>query len=525
MYRFLFNCLSNISTALCKYIGVRIGNRGRYRRFFKHFSVPITDPDPEQTENGVEYFGRLTVPAVFVIVLFAVAVLLDSCTPGPVAGTETGNPDITACLESALSLFDTTDRWIPSSYLIDGERQLSPDNVYNPPIVSNIAKRKGTDTVGEVPDGALVHYDTVIIVDTTFRYDMLVLETVTIDTVHQYFEEGDTQIVGELVSQQLLHDTVFVTDTVVVQDTFLIPSVDTACETSTPGQNNTTTNIDITGKSADTSLSYQVARNPVTGEVVLTSNWGATSGNNSNQPSFKVSSDTSMEMIARNIRIAGVTVDEVYRDADGDGIISTAGNGMSPLLSWTGVYSSCAFHVEIATDFDAGDDRVFPTGTDNRIHSLIRSTMKIDGSTELVRYGDRYFGQSGDTCVLSREVDFPWDSTARIVNHYICLKGMDPFDHRLNQLLSCQQTTGFRSGGIRTMELTVIPETAVQAGTTPETGMLTASIDFGKGLTGRIDAKANYTERTIIGIYAQAGEEYSLFYHRNDTTVELVPLQ
>ncbi len=462
---------------------------------------------------------------LLIVTIFAGALLLATCTSGPVAGTETGNPDITACLESALSLFDTTDRWIPSTYLVDGERQLSPDNVYNPPLVANVAKRKGTDTVGEVPDGSMVLYDTVIIVDTTFRYDTLVLETITLDTAHQYFEEADTQIVGELISQQRLYDTVFVIDTVVVLDTFLIPGVDTAYEANTPGRSTTTTNIDMTGKSADTSLSYQVERNPVTGEVVLTSNWGATSGNSFNQPSFEVSSDTSLEMIARSIRIAGVLVDEAYRDADGDGIFTSAGSGMIPLLSWTGVYSFCAFHVEIATDFDAGDDQVFSTSTDNRIHSLIRNTMKIDGSTEQVRYGSRYFGQSGDTCVLLREKDFPWDSIARVVTRYLCRTGNDPIDHRKNRMIACQQQVGYRSGHISTIDLTVLPANELAEGNVPAMATLTALIDFGKGLTGRIDAQVNYTDETITGTYALAGKEYSLFYRRYDTTPNLLPLQ
>ena len=82
------------------------------------------------------------------IVLSAVVRLICSCTPGPVTGTETGNPDISACVASALLLFDTVDAWLPSEYLVDGERQPSPQNVYASPSVEAVAKRMAADTSG-----------------------------------------------------------------------------------------------------------------------------------------------------------------------------------------------------------------------------------------------------------------------------------------------------------------------------------------------------------------------------------------
>ncbi|MBN1760267.1 MAG: hypothetical protein JW863_18210 [Chitinispirillaceae bacterium] len=460
---------------------------------------------------------------IFTIVSAGVWILC-SCTNGPVAGTETGNPDITACLASALSLFDSTEAWVPSTYLVDGERQLSPQNVYSPPSTGKVAKRAATDSTPADKEGGSVGYDTVFIVDTLFNRDTVILETVTYDTINEQF--GADSAINELVIQQILYDSVFITDTQVVRDTFLIVRSDSEPATNTPDSQGNT-KIDLTDHTDDSASTYSVERDPETGEIVLIippANF-ETSGATAT-PSFEVRSDSSLQMIARKVTISGVSVEEIYMDADGDGMMTTAQNNVIPLLGCTGIYTGITMRLDLAVDFDAGVDHLFSTDRDNRIRSLWRRKVVVDGTIEQVRYGNRYFGQNGDTCILLRERDLPpADSTTRIVERYLCRSGADPLDHRENRLFSCRRTIDYRTGNIRNIDLTVTPSAELSAGAVPEQGSLKALIDFGKGLTGVIDAVIDYTDGTITGVYAQAGTEYRLSYQQGEPTVILVPCE
>ena len=206
-------------------------------------------------------------------------------------------------------------------------------------------------------------------------------------------------------------------------------------------------------------------------------------------------------------------------------MLDAAYDGMVPLLTCTALYSGVSARIELTADFDAGSDGLFSTDTDNRIYSLLRKRGSTDGTVESVRYGAKYFGQNGDTCILFRERDYPSGGTSRIVTRYFCRTGNDPLDHQQNLLLSCRQTVDYRSGDVQNAELTVTPTVVVAAGNVPVQGSLTAAIDFGKGLSGKIDAVVNYVDGTVTGTYAQAGTEYSLLYRWHDNTLELLPLQ
>ena len=463
---------------------------------------------------------RLSLPAG--TVLTAVILLYCSCSVGPISGTETGNPDITACLNSALSLFDSADVWIPSHYLIDGERQLNPENVYNQPSGAAIAKRTSSTPDTAAAEAGSIGYDTIYIIDTLFIRDTIILDTVVTDTIDRQFDNGD---INRLVLQQVRHDSVFIVDTSVVRDTFLLP-LNNDTEATYPGSDGSrgSMEIDMTARADAVVQQYRVVRDSLTGAVVLAAEAVPAVGAGAyGNPSLEVRTDTVLRMIARSITIAGVMVTDVYRDADGDGTIATAGNATAALLTCSSLYRSSVKEIDQIVDFDAGIDNDFNTVGNNRIHALAKRTSFADGTSDLVRYGMKYLGQTGDTAVLIHERSLPADSVEGTLNRYIGRTGNDPKDHRMNKLIFCTQTVAFRSGALREMELTLIPEEELAAGTTPVRAFFTAEIDFGKGLTGRIDAIADYRNGTVSGTYAQAGTEFSLDYHRGDDKPVLLP--
>ena len=453
-------------------------------------------------------------------ILTAGALLICSCGIEPVAGTETGNPDITACLESAVSLFDSVDEWMPSHYLENGERQLNPENVYTVPETVPLAKRTNTGTVSGETDTA-VRYDTIFVVDTVFIRDTVVIDTMVLDTTAT---EGDSSV-NRVVVQRLQVDSVFIADTQVFVDTFLVARTDSGTSSM---DNGTSKNVrlDVTARSdSAASGAYTVVRDSVTGAVILTGGGLENTATDDPAPEITVNSSQEVQLIARNLSVNDVAIAEVYRDADGDGNINGAFAGLTSLLAYSSIRTGRGAQIDLLVDFDAGVDQSFVTDNDNRIHSLRRKSIYAKGLTETVLYGNRYLGERKDTVQLVREQETAAGSIARTVNSYFCATGHDPVDHRMNTLLLVRQSVDFRSGDLQKMSITITPDTLLEPGNIPAKGNMTAEMDFGKGRAGRIDAVADYLGGTITGIYAQAGIEYSLRYQRSDNTVELLPLE
>lgn len=463
--------------------------------------------------------------ALTATILTAGILLICSCGTGPMAGTETGNPDITACLESALTMFETVDAWMPSHYLESGERQLNPENVYTIPTVASLAKRTSADSSTGESTTTTVRYDTIFVVDTVFFRDTIIIDTLVLDTTDTGSAEGGSSV-NQVVVRRLQVDSVFIADTQVFLDTFLVARTDSG-STKISDISSETVRLDMTERTGDaTSDDYTIMRDSLTGAVILTGG-GIESVEDTTDPplDYEVNSSQTVQLIARNISVGDVAIAEVYRDADGDGNLNAAFSGLTSLLAYSRVRTGGGAQVDLLVDFDAGIDQSFSTGSDNRIHSLRRKTLYDGGAMENVRYGNRYLGEREDTVQLVRENETGTGSIARTECNYFCATGSDPVDHRSNTLLFVRQSVDFRSGDIKNMIITVLPEEPLEPGVTPVHGNLTAALDFGKGLAGRIDATVDFGNGNINGTYAQAGVEYSLYYHRSDNTLELLPLE
>ncbi len=466
------------------------------------------------------------IPAVAVFLLIT---LLD-CTTGPTAGTETGNPDITACCVSALSLFDTADQWLPSSYLVEGERQLDPGKVYTAPLAVMFAKRSAVNAADtSAPSGTndiIVRADTIIVSDTVFVKDTIVIDTVVADTIVDSAIDGSG--VNELITERIQYDSIFFVDTVIKRDTLVLQQIDSKTVTSgdTAERN---MKVDYS-QQADLNLSdFVVVRDSVSGAIALynvskSSQWEQV-------PAIAtplvttIRSDSSFVLLARQFTVGGTFVSEVYRDGDGDGLLAISSAGTTARSTGIFTYRKGAMETVVEVDFDAGTDNLLRTTGDNRILALQRKGVFSDGSNEQIRYGARYFGQSGDTVILQRDCTSTADSVTRNSRRYISITGSDPYNQRENRLIACTQTVNFSSGSIKKMEITIIPAAPLTAGQLPSTGAITAVVDYGKGLTGMIDASINYSTQMITGMYAEAGIEYHLTFQQNGNILELLPIQ
>ncbi|MBN1308265.1 MAG: hypothetical protein JXA18_10135 [Chitinispirillaceae bacterium] len=469
---------------------------------------------------------RLLFPVSGMVVMLIAGFM--RCTTGPTAGTETGNPDITACLTTALSMFDSVDAWLPSTYLVEGEQQLDPGKVYtaSPDII--LAKRRAlaASTASDTIDSGsrTFRVDTFVVVDTIFVDTVIVSETMVQDTVAVQPDEDSSSAL--LITQRVRYDSLFLVDTVLRRDTFYLYMTGSGMTASTGGGSKEYS-VDSIAKNESIDADYVVVRDSASGSISLFEIpliVKDTAGQRSTVDA-EVRSDSAFTMVARQLTIGDVFVSETYRDADGDGFLATAASGANPLS--TGIVARRRGTREnvLQVDFDAGSDNLFGTIGDNRIHALLRTCSEDGAVVDRVHYGPLFFGEHGDTVFLQRDRATPDDSFSQRTDRYICITGDDPIDHRGNLLAVYTLSSVFRNGAIEAMEISVSPEALLSKGQSPTIGIVRATVNYGKGLTGIVEASIDYASETIDGIYAEAGVEYRLTYRRNGNSLELLPLQ
>ncbi|HUI92958.1 MAG TPA: hypothetical protein VLX68_11985 [Chitinivibrionales bacterium] len=167
---------------------------------------------------------RRVLPFAALLALWA-ALWLCRCSVNIASGTETGNPDITACAQAmakeALAALHTKNLWQPSAYL---DSAAAADTVQNVPLASapaGLSKRSAAlaDTA-PVNDSSLIIYDTVTFYDTVFNRDTsYIRDTIMVaDTVSRPLPAaGDTAVVNVTVRK----GSIVICDTAVIADTVL----------------------------------------------------------------------------------------------------------------------------------------------------------------------------------------------------------------------------------------------------------------------------------------------------------------
>jgi hypothetical protein len=155
------------------------------------------------------------------------ALWLCRCSINVASGTETGNPDITACAKAmakeALAALHTKNEWQPSSYL---DSAALADSMQNVPLTSiaaagGLSKRAATlaDT-SPFLDSALIIYDTVVFFDTIIKKDTtFVRDTIPVaDTLSKTLPAAGDTVTVDVACKK---GSIVICDTAVITDTLL----------------------------------------------------------------------------------------------------------------------------------------------------------------------------------------------------------------------------------------------------------------------------------------------------------------
>lgn len=457
--------------------------------------------------------------------LLSIALVCIECSMGPVVGTETGNPDIAACLSTVLSQFDTLDTWLPSHYLVEGESQLNPLKVYQAFPALRLAKKTALpDSTDTLPDqGIVLHYrhENIVRVDSQYVNDTIVIDTVVVDTVYQKIntDEGET-----VIAEKMRHDTIIIVDTIVVRDTISVRSVDTVYLTDTGSP------VPESGKDSKSGVMFSVSSKETlvptpTGSFVIYSDArGVQLKYSMVSPSDNVflSSASDYLAVSQQTTINGVVIKEVYSDGDGDGFLFKAAALQTARSNLLATYTKATEQTELTVAFDAGGDGKFPATYDNRISALRRTRSSGGTVVDDVTYGCQYNGKQLDTIALTRKQIIASGLIAQSQKRFSCIAGNDTLDHKQNRLAALFHSVTYRNERIKKMDITIVLDTLLAAASKPHSGRITIFIDYGKGLAGMVDAVVNFSTQTVTGDYAENGKEFKLSFDRARQKVELI---
>ncbi|MCX7725879.1 MAG: hypothetical protein N2053_03405 [Chitinispirillaceae bacterium] len=456
---------------------------------------------------------------IFLSLFVFIFCYLLGCSLRNISGTETGNPDISAVLSSALSIFDTLDQWNPSYYLPEGEKQLNPEKI-STTYHSYIAKKKVESSI-ILPDTeimliTLIEEGKIILIDTLFFNDTITTSKEIEDSIYKE-TDGTTML---FINKKVVIDTFFLKDTIIKMDTLLITK-DTASDstilTNNKGEKITTVKGELSDSVLTKVLSYAIMVTKKGSEEVRIDTIAIKY--NAGVKSHLYSSYTQDIYNILKTETDTYSITESYIDLDGDGTLFSVWSGGTAKATYNLYYVAENVEKVLKVDFDAGIDNIFVTTENNRIITL-KYNYTSPTYFEEVLYGILYFGYHGDTLFLNRKIK---RADSEKLTLYKCIRGNDTLNHRENKLISCISNVNFTSGGIKKYELIIRLDTPLSIGQKPSTAFLNSTIDFGKGNVGVIEATIDYINSYISGKYLQAGKEYSLRYLRSENKVHLEP--
>jgi len=454
------------------------------------------------------------------VLFVAVIVFCTSCT-APTAGTETGNPDITACLASALHTFDTLDAWLPTTYLAEGDAQLNPGRITDAWHLVGVAKKMEDSTLQKDSLSGrqamiISRFDTVIIVDTQFVRDTLIIDTLITDLFKQVSADSLTYTL--YTAQYTRYDSVFIVDTNVVRDTIVRVFQDTVYIVQVPtdkiGADTAGRVVYVTPKNNTTPV-YVVNRDPVTNEVTLTVETvvpGATTPSSATLSS-EVRTLISYTTVSRQSISSSEVVTETFNYTSDNSLSGghEAWAASSVPVAHGTISSATALSETISeVDFDAGKDKLYATTSDNRIYALQKTTKTGALRVDNIVYGAAYFGSHADTVYLKREQVVSSGSIDRQVVTYRSLANSeDVRDHRQNRMFGCARNVYFSGIEPKSMTLDIVLDQPVERGGVPSRGSVTGTIDFGRGVSGIFVGVIDFTTKTVSGNYDYAGRLYT----------------
>jgi hypothetical protein len=477
------------------------------------------------------------------VALLAAALFLARCSSDLAGGTETENPEVSACAALVFTAFDDSLAWNPRGYVPGGLHRLDSAGICSGPVYryagGSLAKQwvESTDTV--VGTMRIITYtifidDTVLIADTTLVPDTMIIDStiVDVDTLHDtshVVTQGDTTHIVQTryeTTEYVVSDTVPFFDTLYRTDTlFLFDSlffVDTVpADTSSPPDSATPSvidsQIDYTYAAGASSPSRSVssvelyldAASDSLSLVVTTSTQEHLYLTPSN---VRVTNEASTSVITKDmVSATGAVIRELFKDKDGDGSLFGAGY---QAIAMEHEYRLTGDSVWAAVEFNGGRDNSFATTANNEVLALWRHTITATRN-ETVSYNRADASMPGDTMRLSA-LELLQDSSLGIYSRsYLLRRGRDLFSGNEDTLVSWSATAEYQEGDIRRIQVHVAPDEPLSHGARPTTGTLSATIWLRNGSVGVLDSvSVDFDLGTVTGTYYKDGVSQEIVFTR-----------
>jgi hypothetical protein len=441
----------------------------------------------------------LKIAKVAGIVLFVSISLFFQCSVSPICGTETGNPEIMACVELAFNQLTSSDAWNPENYLVSGNKQLDPSSLIIGQSPTRLAKMQADSdsTTEDMIIQIVTRIDTINKADTAFVRDTVEQIHISIDT--SIVENDTTDVKTIFVSEKMLVDSIVRTDTIIVKDTFIVKWQDTITD-----EKSSSWAPELTNRYDDASPRFPVViiklYSPVVDTLYL----------QPNDQNIGFRTDNSLVRMSKSSTEPDMVIHEEYSDGDGDNFLYLSKNSASPSSHLKALYKG-RDTTSLLVHFDAGTDALYSTVENNRIKSLQRTKRNVAGLTEEIRY--KIDPLSNTSVALSVYKKSDKDTIDNISAKYVLVPGSDSSDHRKNRLESLSYTENYKLGLLKNVKVAVKPDVLLEADTLPKTADVEAVLDYGRGLIGIIKGNIDCINKIMTGIYAEGGIEFSVKYN------------
>jgi hypothetical protein len=442
----------------------------------------------------------------------------------PVSGVETGNPAMTACARTALSLLSNNSVWQPETYLFSGRKQLDPSSILPPQPSSSLQKSlTSTDTGSSTSSEKTIiiqRVDTIINVSKVFVNDTIIKTISRSDTSIMQNKAASKTDTTTIIADKLITTKIVAIDTIIVYDTFTVTHYDTIKPTD---MNESTSQKLSSAGTKITITQLKASVSPVTKEMAPSLD--ITSPTRSYSVPVNYSSNTSeiYSKISRTGSIGVLNLSEEYTDGDGDRNLLSGATGSIPIVDLRANYALQNEQQSLFVRFDAGIDKAFSQNTDNRIHSLHR-VNKINNQTGVeVTYTKIQSFSDIDSSLLTIKNASPDDSVASFVVLYSIINPPSPATPGANKLSTVQYTAQFQKGSYTSVTITVQPDSLPDVNSILSKAKLLIFIDFGKGSVGSFDGSIDYLAKQVQGTYSENGTEFDFFYEAalNESTFQI----
>jgi hypothetical protein len=477
-----------------------------------------------------------------------VAMLRCSSDSSPVAGgTETGNPDVTACVVMVFGALGDTSQWNVQSLVPGGIARLDSAGIMGGAVYSHpggALSKQWTERQDTVVGS--VHYitytifvdDTVLLTDTSVVYDTTIVnDTVAVvDTVSdtsRVVEQGDTTsiivrhvkirsvlVVDTVVasSTYIRTDTLFVLDTVVIRDT-----VDAADTSAAVRDTPVVVYSPVYRHSAGTATALRqeyvriafamVTPDSASVNYVMLDQQGDTALVPVRPSSMRLVSEQATGLVTKSCSPAGgARVTETYGDLDGDGQLFGLGGQKMRL---THAYALGADSVDAAADIGSGADQSLNTTPDNTVLALLLQT-RTGSWSEHVGYENASALAAGDSLSLTRLRIISDSSLEIFTQNYRLRRGANATAGNDDSLRGWSASAIYASGPVNRMDIEVNLDAAAARGRALSGAWSDVTIWFADGSVGVLDsARIDFAGGILSGVYRRDGKSYDISVDRS----------